>query len=150
MKTILKNLVTATFVILLVAAGATAQEKTADKSTFKRKLVFEQFENSLKRIDYPGVVESTLFTTVECKNRYPDLNYSSLLDAVNKVAQENNDPALAYKAYLVSMYFAHSSDIRVNPFESSDDHDQLFKQIADQLEAKFLAFDSNENIADKK
>jgi hypothetical protein len=150
MKTYLKSLLTATFVILAAAATANAQESNTNMKAFDQNLAFEQFENSLQRSDYPGIVESTLYTVVQCKDRFPEFDYSQLRDAVNEVTKKDGDMSLAYKAYLVSMYLSHSSDIQVTPFEYSNDHDQLFKQIADQLEAKFLAFNSDRKIAEKK
>ena len=150
MKTYLKSLLAATFVIIGVAATANAQESNSNTKAFNQKIAFKQFENSLQSSDYPGIVESTLYTVVQCKDRFPEFDYSQLRDAVNKVMKENGDMSLAYKAYLVSMYLSHSSDIQVTPFEYSNDHEQLFKQIADQLEAKFLAFNSDRKIAEKK
>jgi hypothetical protein len=150
MRTYLKRLTVATFVILAVAFSAVAQESHSNEKTFIQKRAFEMFGMDLQRSDIPGVVESTLYTVVECKNSFPDLDYSRILSTVNKVAQENDNSSIAYKAYLASMYLSHSSDIRVKPIPDAENHEYLFKQIADQLEQKFLALQSDQNIAENK
>ncbi len=142
MKTYLMRLAVATFAIIAIASTAIAQEKPVDKKTFVQDVSFKMYNLDLKNKDVPGFVESALYALVQCKDRYPDLDYSQLLNTVDKVAQESGDPAIAYKAHLVSMYFTHSSEIQVTPFQYEDNHDQLFKQIADQLEEKFLAFNA--------
>jgi len=145
MKKHLKRLATAAFAVLVIGSSAFAQDTKLNEKTFNHKLAFAQFELCLQRSDVPGFVESTLYTIVQCKDRFPNLDYSAIQDAVNKVARDNDNSTIAYKAYLVSMYLSHTSQINVTPSAYENVHDQLFKQIADQLEAKFLAFDGTEN-----
>jgi hypothetical protein len=142
MKTHLMRLAITIFAIVAIVSTATAQQKKLDRKAFIQNVSFKMFDSDLQSNSIPGFVESTLYTLVQCKDRYPDLDYSQLLNTVDKVARESNDPATAYKAYLVRMYFAHSSEIQVDPFQYENQHDQLFKQIADQLTEKLLAFNS--------
>lgn len=143
MKTHLIRLAIAALATVAIASSAVAQEKPFDEKAFIQNVSFKMFDKDLQSNNVPGFVESALYVLIQCKDRYPDLDYSQLLNTVDRVARESNDPALAYKAYLVRMYFSHSSDIQVTPFQDEDNHDQLFKQIADQLEEKFLAFNVN-------
>ena len=139
MKTDLKPLAAATFFVLAVAQ----QSFPVDKA-FVKKHALEMYELNLHRSDIPGIVESTLYAVVECKNRFPDLDYSRLLNTVNKVSQESNGISIGFKAHLVSMYLTHSLEIQIAPVPDSDDHEYLFKQIADQLEKKTLVMNSDQ------
>lgn len=150
MKTYLARLATALFVVAAIASGAIAQEVHLTKKTFNHKLAFEAFEKCLQRSDVPGFVESSLYTIAECKSRFPELNYSRLIEDVNRVAQRNASPALRYKAYLVSMYLTHGSEITVTPIRDADSYDYLFKQIANQLEQKYLALGNSENAVENR
>ncbi|MGO9481048.1 MAG: hypothetical protein ACLP05_04600 [Candidatus Kryptoniota bacterium] len=150
MKTYLKRLTAIVFILFAVSLSAMAQESHFDKKAFIQKVSFKMFDMDLHKNDVPGIVTSTLYTLVQCKDRYPDMDYSRLLNTVSKVERESSDPSIAYKAYLVNMYFSHSGDIQVTPFRYAYDHDQLFKQIADQLEAKFLAYNRGETTVANK
>ena len=132
MKTHLRRLAAATFFIFAVAQ----QNLPVDKA-FVKQHALEMYEMNLQRSDIPGIIEATLYDVVECKNRFPDLDYSRLLNAVNKVSQESDDISIGYKAHLASMYLTHSLEIQIAPVQDPDDHEYLFKQIADQLEKKY-------------
>lgn len=149
MKKYLGKLMAATFVILVAASNVMAGVNQNDGAPFNRKVLFEEFELCLNRSDVPGFVESTLYTIVQCKDRYPDWNYSRLLSEVNDVAKKNSSPSIRYKAYLVGMYLTHS-DIQVSPVPAANEHDYLFRQIADQLEQKFLESHNNESVAENR
>jgi hypothetical protein len=141
MKTYLRQLGVATFVFLLAVTGAVAQTTKPTAYKFNEKRTFEALKISLESSNVPGFVESALYTVAECKNRYPNFDYSGILKVVDRVAQRNNNPAIRYKAYLVSMYLTHAPTIQVTPITNADSHEYLFKQIADQLEQRFLAYD---------
>ncbi len=149
MNTYLKRLTAATFIILVVAFSAVAQEVHPVEKAFVQKQGLEMLKIDLQRSDVPGIVESALYTVVECKNSFPDLDYTTLINAVDKVAQETGNLSIGYKAHLASMYLSHSSDIRVTPIHDADDHEYLFKQIADQLEEKLASLQDVQNVAEK-
>lgn len=150
MKINLRHLTAVMFVILVTVSGAIAQESKMERYAFNRKRTFEALELCLNRSDVPGFVESALYTVAECKSRYPDLDYSHLLRIVDKVAREDGSPSIRYKAYLVSMYLSKGSDIQVKAIRDADNHEYLFKQIADQLEQRFLAFRGDVNVEENK
>jgi len=84
-------------------------------------------------------VESSIYVVVLYKNRFPELNYSQLEDALQRVAGESHDSSISYKAQLAYMYLSHGSVIELTPMQNPNSHDYLFKQISEQLEQKFLA-----------
>jgi len=149
MKAHLRRGIVMTFVVLLAVSGAVAQGSKHEELYFNQKRTFEAFEMNLGRDDVPGFVESSLYAIAECKEEFPNLDYSGLLDAVNRVARDNGDSSIRYKAYLVSVYLTHASDIIVSPVRNADDHNYLFKQIADQLEQKFLAYRTTDGVVEK-
>jgi chemotaxis response regulator CheB len=89
--------------------------------------------------EIPGIVESTIYTVVLYKNRFPDLDYSRLQSGLDEVARDNGDVAISYKARLASTYLTYSTNIQITPVSPALDHEYLFRQIAEQLEQKLLA-----------
>lgn len=150
MKQYLIRPMTAAFVILIAASGAMAQAKKSDTYKFNQKRTFEALDMCLHKSDVPGFVESALYTVAECKNRYPALNYSQLLGSVRNVEENNSNPSIRYKAYLVSMYLTHGANMEVTTIKDANNHEYLFKQIAEQLEQKYLAFNSDNNVAENR
>lgn len=138
---------TVAFIVMIAASGAMAQGNKPEKYKFNEKRTFEALEMCLHKNDIPGFVESALYTVAECRNRYPNLDYSGILKSVNEVEQDNSSPSMRYKAYLVGMYLTHGSDMRITTVSDPTNHEYLFKQIAEQLEQKYLAFDGDSNVA---
>jgi hypothetical protein len=139
MNTNLKRLAGTVLAVLAIAIGANAQASHLSQQEFVKKYSLEMFGISLQDKEYPGVVEGTLYNIVECKNKFPELDYSDLLDPVSTLAKDNNDLVIGYKAYLTGLYLAHSSNFHVSPVSGAESHEYLFKQIADQLEEKLVA-----------
>ena len=140
MKTQLKSIAVVMSIMFATVVCAVAQEYHPVSKALVRGSGLYMLEKNLHRSDAPGIVEGALYDAVEAKNAYPDLDYSKLSKAIDRLGKESSDPAISYKAYLVSMYLSHSSEIQVTPISGAEYHEYLFKQIADQLEAKFLAF----------
>ncbi len=153
MRTYLKHLTAVTFIVFAVAFSAVARESNAVEETFIQNHALEMLEMDLHRSDVPGIVKSAIYTIVECKNSFPDLDYSRLLSTLNKVANKSDKQSIGYEAQLASMYLSHSSDIWIVQIPDAEHHEYLFKQIADQLgqlEQKLLARQSDQNITAKK
>jgi hypothetical protein len=142
MKTNLKLLAGTALVALAIAFNASAQESRPVKEAFVKKYSLEMFGISLQAKEYPGVVEGTLYNIIECKNLFPEIDYSDLAVSINKLAKENDDLVIGYKASLVGLYLAHSSEFHITPMRGAEEHEYLFKQIADQLEEKLVAIQS--------
>ena len=142
MNTNLKRLAGTALVAFAIAFSANAQESHPAKEAFIKKYSLEMFGISLQAKEYPGVVEGTLYNIIECKNLFPEVDYSDLVAPINKLAEEPNDLIIGYKASLVGLYLAHSSEFHITPMRGAQDHEYLFKQIADQLEQKLVAIQS--------
>jgi hypothetical protein len=95
------------------------------------------FPSSLKS-DIPGIVESTIYNVVVYKSIFPEKNFDDVVNVLNTVARENEDPAIRYKAYLAEMYLNSSANLSLKPESPAQDHEYIFIQIADQLEKNLL------------
>ena len=124
--------------IVIFAFTATSQTSEPESRTFNHQRNFKEFDYSLQS-EIPGIVESTIYTVIEYKNRFPELDYSRLGSELDEVARDNKDVAISYKARLASMYLTYSSNIQITPVSPALDHEYLFRQIAEQLEQKLLA-----------
>jgi hypothetical protein len=124
--------------VLVFAITATSQTKEPEGRTFNHPRNFKEFDYSLQS-EIPGIVESTIYTVVLYKNRFPDLDYSHLQSGLDRVARENKDVSISYKARLASTYLNYSANINITPESPAFDHEYLFRQIAEQLEQKLLA-----------
>ncbi len=124
--------------VLVFAITATSQTKAPESKTFNHPRNFREFDYSLQS-EIPGIVESTIYTVVLYKNRFPDLDYSRLQSGLDEVARESKDVSISYKARLASMYLNYSANINITPASPAFDHEYLFRQIAEQLEQKLLA-----------
>ena len=138
MKTSMRAATMTTAAILIFAFKAASQPISVEGRKFNHERNFQVFERSLQS-NIPGIVESTIYTVVEYKNLFPDLDYSRLQKGLDRVARENSDVSISYKARLASTYLNYSSNITITPVSPAYDHEYLFRQIAEQLEQKLLA-----------
>jgi hypothetical protein len=142
MNTNLKRLTGIALAAFAVAFSVNAQEIRPVREASVKKYSLEMFGASLQEKECPGIVEGTLYNIIECKNRFPEIDYSDLVSPISNLAKEHNDIVMGYKASLTGLYLAHSSDIHITPIRGAEDHEYLFKQIADQLEQKLVTAQS--------
>ena len=138
MKRVMRAATTTLAAILIFAFTATSQTNEREGKTYNHQRNFKELEYSLQS-EIPGIVESTIYTVVLYKNRFPDLDYSRLQSGLDEVARDNGDVAISYKARLASTYLTYSTNIQITPVSPALDHEYLFRQIAEQLEQKLLA-----------
>jgi hypothetical protein len=150
MKKYLRRITGAAIALIAFAIGANAQETRSADEIFVRDHAFKMLKMNLEESDISGIVEQTLYAVLECKNRYPELDYSQLLKAVDNVARENDNLSIEYKASLASMFLSHGSDIHITPISGADRYEYLFKQIADQLEQKLLVLQNEQTVTENK
>ena len=134
-----KRIAATAVLALIIATGIMAQPDKAGRNGMNQALVLKNFECSLQMEEYPGIVESTIYNVVLFKNRFPQLDYTQLASSLQRVAEENQDASISYKAQLACMYLSNSSTIDLTPEGASSNHGYIFKQISEQLEQKFLA-----------
>jgi hypothetical protein len=134
MKAVIKKVM----VIVLVFVFSTsilAQEPKTEQFINKAK------QNYLRSMDsdYNSVIESAIVITMEMRDRYPEFNYSKLIDRFNELAIDGKTPVLRYKAQLASLYFNFYpmfSDIKIG---DKDYPELFFKQISERLEQRPVA-----------
>ncbi len=116
-------------------------------SVFAQKPKTEQFINKAvsnfvlaMESKNAGVVESSIFISIDLKSKFPQIDYSDLIDKLNELALKGETPTIRYKAQLASLYFNFYnmfSDIKIVDKENPD---LYFKQIAERLEQPAVAF----------
>ena len=140
MKNRITNLAATAALALVIVFGVATRLEARDKVSVNQENILRNFEYSLKLNEYPGIVEGTVYNVVVYKNRFPELDYAALSESLKSVAEENTNPAISYKAHLAYMYLNNSSTIELTPEHTSPN--DLFKEISEKLEAKFLASQS--------
>jgi hypothetical protein len=133
----------ARFVLLIVATlalAATAFAQPGDVDRHKRiqTLTMENFRSSLTS-DIQGVVEWTILDVVVYKKYYPDLDYDRIVPRLNHLAETSKVPLVSYKAHLASMYLSYGEKIALEVPRALENEEDVFKQIAEQLEKNLLS-----------
>ena len=133
---------TAVVVLILLAFSIRidAQPNYNVKNRPDLEKAMQIFPESL-RSDIPGIVESTIYNVVVYKSIFPEKNFDDVVNVLNTVARENEDPAIRYKAYLAEMYLNSTANLSLKPESPAQDHEYIFIQIADQLEKNLLVAD---------
>jgi hypothetical protein len=144
MKNKISKIALSAALILIVFSGAVTRLEAGDKRSVTQELTMKNFENSLEYHECPGIVESTVCNIVVYKSINPDLNYSNLNSELKRIAEDNKDAAIRYKAQLASLYLDYSSIIELSLEPSSWNHEYVFKQISEQLDKKFLVSQTTE------
>jgi len=119
-------------VVLLVIAG-TNLFAGENKEVKPYKEVFELSTLSGLNSDNLGVAESSLFITLELKDRYPGQDYSKVIDKLDELAKEGSTLPIKYKAQLADIYYKYYylfADISIN---NADNPDVYFKLIAERI-----------------
>jgi hypothetical protein len=126
----------AAIVLFALSSTVFAQKPEATK-TFKDRAVknlVSGMENNL-----PAVVESSLFVSLELKDRFPNENYEKLLSKFNELANTGSTLPIRYKAQLASLYYTYHNLFKDEQVISKDDPDQSFRIIAQKIETNTLA-----------
>ena len=139
MRNTLKAVAFVAMLTVGVGSVALAHPDTSEKSGITQELVLKNFEHSLGMRDYPGVVESTIYNVVVFKNRFPQLDYARVASMLQRLAEQNQDASLSYKAELAYLYLNLNGGLDLDAQPGSADHGYIFKQISEQLAQKFLA-----------
>lgn len=126
--------------IAVFAFSAIAAARPDDTTTRNRivNLSMQNFRQSLKS-DIPGVVEGTILDVVVFKKFYPNLDFDGIADRVNDVAESSKVPVISYKAHLASIYLAHPAQFEIVPNTDPEKQDDVFTQIANQLQKQLTA-----------
>ncbi|MBI1933027.1 MAG: hypothetical protein HYS24_10875 [Ignavibacteriales bacterium] len=132
MKSI-KNLIILSLV-LLFSLNLNAQSINKKSLSELTKIVTQNLKSSSE-----GVAESSIFVSLQFKNRYPKADNKIIVDALNDLASNSNNAKISYKAQLAKIYFENPElfkDVKVNTIF---DDQKVFEQISEKLNSVVLA-----------
>lgn len=122
--------------ILVFAATAFAQEP------YKTKPYTEKLLNSTLHAlnnELPAIVESSLFITLELKDRYPEQNYKKIVDRLEDLSKEGPTLAIRYKAGLAAIYYNYYDQFKDIKILDNENPDQYFSLIASRIQSNYFA-----------
>ena len=102
------------------------------------KMVTENIVRSLNH-DVEGVVEATIYNTLFLTKYYPDAKIERVLDELNNIAANSENPVLKYKAQLAVLYLSNYKSDDINLENYKGDQTKLFREISEMLENNLLA-----------
>ena len=135
----MKAMAVVALLVFGIASSAMARPDSAERTVLTQDLVLKNFEHSLQMGEFPGIVESTIYNVVVFKSRFPQLDYARLSSMLQRIAEDNQDASLSYKAELAYLYLNLNAGFDLNAVPGSADHGYIFRQLSDQLAQKFLA-----------
>ncbi len=132
----MKGIMLKLFVIVVLLANTAF----AQKYSVSNEILEKAKENSVRNLDSEvnGVVESTLFVIMMMKKHYPESNYNSLFEEVNRVSVEGTTPEIRLKAQLCGMYLAFPKLFAEVSFEDKANPGKYFAEISDKLKNNLL------------
>ena len=101
-----------------------------------QKLVYI-LETSL-RSDIKGVVEGTIYNTIQYKSYFPGRDFSRLIADLNDLSASDPDSEISFKAHLASMFLRYGSSLDAAASFDPGNHERAFQLASDQLTRKFL------------
>jgi uncharacterized coiled-coil protein SlyX len=132
MKTI--KIYTLLFGLLIFTTSSTLGQRPANFS----KIVTENIVSSLNH-EVEGVVEATIYNSVFLAKYYPDAELGKVIDELNDIVVNSNNPVLKYKAQLAVLYLTNYNSNELNLENYKSDQAKLFRDIAEMLENNLLA-----------
>jgi len=130
----------ATIALTAVASAAAPVHAQPDETrygSYDFDRLMKSFDASLGSA-IPGIVESTVYNLVEYKSFFPNRQYGRLVEVLDRVARNNADPTIAYKARLAALYLVYGAPLGDVTVFTPYDHEGAFKLVSQQLERKFL------------
>jgi hypothetical protein len=137
MKSLTRRGILVLLLVLSVGVVSWAQPAEAPPAKYNFPTLMKNFKVSL-RSDVPGVLESTMYNLIQCKNIYPDQEYTKVYRILDEVAMNAADATIAYKASLVRLYLAYGTTFTDPTVFDYSDHEKAFKQVANQLASSLL------------
>jgi hypothetical protein len=120
-----------TAVILIITGSSLFAGNTKEVKPYNEK--FEKGTLYGLNSDNLGVIESSLFITLELKDRYPGEDYSKLVDKLDELAKEGSTLSIKYKAQLADIYFKYYYLFADISIQSTNTPDKYFKLIAERV-----------------
>ncbi|MEW6701329.1 MAG: hypothetical protein AB1298_01295 [Bacteroidota bacterium] len=89
--------------------------------------------------EIPSIVESSLFLILEVKNRYPNEDYTKILDKLNELVSSGKTISIRYKAQLATLFFNYHEQFKEVKITENDNPDKYFRMIAGKIENNSFA-----------
>jgi len=88
-----------------------------------------------------GVVESAIYVSIQFKNKFPNENVSTLVEALERIVKENDNERVRYKAQLAKMYINNSEWFKNLEVNSIKYEKEVYLSIAQTLSGKLFSQD---------
>lgn len=138
MKTIKSALMVS--LIFLFSVNLNAQSLNGRSLSELSKIVTNNLQSNSE-----GVAESSIFVSIQFKNRYPNADNKIILNALNELATNSNSAKISYKAQLAKIYYENSELFKEIKINSIFDDQRVFEQISEKLNSVVLVSDLNLN-----
>jgi len=128
--------------VSLVSIAQTGDENNDHRymslaTTKNMELAVSNYVMGLKS-DNIGVVESSLYYSLQLRLVYPDLDYSVLEKEIDRLVVEGATPAIRFKAHIACTVCASPALIDIKRLEGLENMDQFFAACAEELKNKLL------------
>lgn len=81
-----------------------------------------------------GVVENSIFISMELKCRYPEFEFKKVQAKLNALAVDGETPVIRYRAQLASLYYSNFSLFADIKIDDKDNPEKTFRAIIDRIE----------------
>ncbi len=125
----------AVYMIFVFTATAFGQEPEKVKS-YNEKLL----NGALYALnnDMPAIVESSIFITLELKDRYPEQNYKKIIARLDDLSRRGSTLAIRYKAGLAAIYFNFYDQFKDIKISDKENPDQYFRLITSRIQNNYF------------
>jgi hypothetical protein len=119
-----------TFILLLALLSLNYSADNLDNK--KMDLIERNCYHSLMHGN-AGVKEAAIFVSIQFKNRFPNWEDEKLLEALEELVRDSDNPVISYKAQLARLYFKNNElfdEIEINSIENEQ---KVFNEISSRI-----------------
>ncbi|CAN5394287.1 hypothetical protein BH23BAC3_BH23BAC3_20180 [soil metagenome] len=157
MKSIIQTITTLLIIVITFTSAEFVNANSITADTLKvttpvdKEAEFEKIERSILyglNSDVNGILESTLFNTVAYKTLNPEFNSAIIIDEITRVAVDNGNHVVRYKAMLTLSYLKdHDSfDVteQIEPLIKANDANGAFQVLVDSIQEQQIVQTRNQ------
>ena len=141
----MKNLVIHFILTFLILTSSLVISQSSLPDTKKMEIALDNCVMALNS-GVSGMVESTLFMIMVCKEKYPELDYNKILNELAKLSVEGETPVIRQKAFICKTYLENSDwfeNLSFQKEENQDEYiyfeDEYFRKINERIQNKIFA-----------
>ena len=141
----MKNLIIHFIFTFLILTSTLAIPQSSSPENKKMEIALDNCVVALNS-GVNGMVESTLFMIMVCKEKYPDLDYKKIIVELARLSVEGETPAIRQKAFICKTYLENLDwfeNIHFQKAENQDEHiyfeDEYFRKINERIQNKIFA-----------